>query len=59
MIKKAVRWYDFTEQILIENNVLKNIKLVKSNIYRTFTSARKIRFYKLEIVLNIYNGKDN
>lgn len=33
----AMTWYDFAEQILIENNILESIKLVKSNNYRTFT----------------------
>ncbi|MBP0902864.1 dTDP-4-dehydrorhamnose reductase [Mariniflexile gromovii] len=39
--KKAVTWYGFAEQILIENDVLKNIKLVKSNNYRTFARRPK------------------
>lgn len=33
---KAMTWYDFAKQILIENNLLKNIKLVKSDKYFTF-----------------------
>ncbi|MFD0990547.1 dTDP-4-dehydrorhamnose reductase [Mariniflexile jejuense] len=34
--EKAMTWYDFAEQILIENNLLKKIKLVKSEKYLTF-----------------------
>lgn len=34
--KKAMTWYDFAKQILIENNLLKNIKLAKDDKYLTF-----------------------
>lgn len=34
--ENAMTWYDFAKQILIENNLLKNIKLVKSDKYLTF-----------------------
>jgi len=39
--EKAMTWYDFAEQILIENNILESIKLVKSNNYRTFANRPK------------------
>ena len=34
-------WYDFAEQILIENNLSNNINLVKANNYRTFARRPK------------------
>ncbi|MDO7172154.1 dTDP-4-dehydrorhamnose reductase [Mariniflexile sp. AS56] len=34
--EKAMTWYDFAQQILIENNLLKKINIVLSNNYRTF-----------------------
>lgn len=34
--EKAMTWYDFAKQILIENNLLKKIKLIKSSKYLTF-----------------------
>ncbi|AXP80589.1 dTDP-4-dehydrorhamnose reductase [Mariniflexile rhizosphaerae] len=34
--EKVMTWYDFAKQVLHENNILKLIKLVKSNNYRTF-----------------------
>ena len=34
--EKVMTWYDFAEQILIENNLSHNINLVKVNNYRTF-----------------------
>ncbi len=34
--EKAMTWYDFAKHILIENNLLKKIKLVKSDKYLTF-----------------------
>lgn len=39
--EKAMTWYDFAKQILIENKLLKNIKLVKSDRYVTFTKRPK------------------
>ena len=39
--EKVMTWYDFAEQILIENNLTNNIKLVKVNNYRTFARRPK------------------
>ena len=38
---KAMTWYDFAEQILVENNLSHNINLVKINNYRTFARRPK------------------
>ncbi|MEP3837388.1 MAG: dTDP-4-dehydrorhamnose reductase [Algibacter sp.] len=38
---KVMTWYDFAEQILIENNLSNNIYLVKVNNYRTFARRPK------------------
>lgn len=39
--EKVMTWYDFAEQILIENNLSHNINLVKVNNYRTFARRPK------------------
>ena len=39
--EKVMTWYDFAEQILIENNLSNNINLVKANNYRTFARRPK------------------
>ena len=44
--EKAMTWYDFAEQILIENNLTNNINLVKINNYRTFARRPKSSILK-------------
>lgn len=39
--EQIMTWYDFAEQILIENNLTHNINLVKVNNYRTFARRPK------------------
>ena len=39
--EKVMTWYDFAQQILLENNLTKNINLVKVNNYRTFAKRPK------------------
>lgn len=39
--KQVMTWYDFAKQILLENNLLHNINLVKVNNYRTFARRPK------------------
>ncbi len=59
--EKAMTWYDFAEQILIENNLLESIKLVKSNNYRTFANRPKNSvLIKSKYILNkYYNEKES
>ncbi|PWH83889.1 dTDP-4-dehydrorhamnose reductase [Algibacter marinivivus] len=44
--KKPMTWYDFTKQILLDNNLSNKINLVKVNNYCTF--ARRPKFSVLE-----------
>ncbi len=39
--EKTMTWYDFAKEILIDNGLLVDIKLVKSNNYRTFAKRPK------------------
>jgi dTDP-4-dehydrorhamnose reductase len=39
--KLIMTWYDFAKQILIENQMLDKIKLVKANKYLTFAKRPK------------------
>ncbi len=39
--EKVMTWYDFAEEILVDNNLSQNINLVKVNNYRTFARRPK------------------
>ena len=41
-------WYDFAEQILLENNLLYKINLVKADNYRKFTKRPQYSVLKVD-----------